>query len=66
MLTVAAAPGSAQDAAVDQAAIEEDLQEIRDILGQDAPEGEDSDELKDFVPSEPLSADIAIEFPSDI
>ncbi len=45
----------------EQAEVEKQLQDIQDTLGQDDP-----GELKDFVPSEPLSADIAIEFPSDI
>jgi len=41
--------------------VDEQLREAQEAL-----DGDDSDELKDFVPSEPLSADIAIEFPSDI
>ncbi|MDG1463324.1 MAG: hypothetical protein P8R04_07085 [Gammaproteobacteria bacterium] len=45
----------------EQAEIEKQLREIQETLGED-----DAGELKDFIPSEPLSADLAIEFPSDI
>lgn len=45
----------------EQAEIEKQLREIQETLGED-----DVGELKDFIPSEPLSADLAIEFPSDI
>jgi len=57
---VAPAVPAASDPA-DQAEVERKMREIQETLGEDDP-----DELKDFVPSEPLSADVAIEFPSDI
>jgi len=46
---------------VSDADVDRQLEKARQSL-----EGEDDEELKDFVPSEPLSADIAVEFPSDI
>jgi len=49
------------DTAAEDAAVDEQLERIQKTL-----DGGNSDELKDFVPTEPLSADIAIEFPSDI
>jgi len=62
-VTGTAAGVFAQDTAeeISDKAVEKQLQEAQQQLN-----GGDADELKDFVPSEPLSADVAIEFPSDI
>ena len=43
----------------DQKDIDADMSRIEEALSDDS-------ELKDFVPSEPLSADLGVSFPSDI
>ena len=45
--------------AMTEAEVEMELQRIEEALGE-------TDELKEFVPSKPLAADLPIDLPSDI